>query len=79
MLRTRSVEEKAGASRAFEREVLPKLASGDLTPIVDRTYPLEKAAEAYAYVEQNKNFGKVVLTMPGTSEASVSVSAPART
>ena len=63
MLRTRSLEQKAAASRAFEREVLPKLASGELKPIVDRTYPLEEAAAAYAYVEQNKNFGKVVLTM----------------
>jgi NADPH:quinone reductase-like Zn-dependent oxidoreductase len=67
MLRTRSLEEKAAASRAFELDVLPKLASGELKPIVDRTFPLEEAAEAYAYVEQNKNFGKVVLTMFGTS------------
>jgi len=63
MLRTRSVEEKAAATRAFEREVLPKLTSGELKPIVDRTYPLEEVAAAYAYMEQNKNFGKVVLTM----------------
>jgi len=70
MLRTRSLEEKAAALRAFEREVLPKLASGELTPIVDRTYPVEKAAEAYTYVEQNKNFGKVVLTMSGPSGVS---------
>jgi NADPH2:quinone reductase len=67
MLRTRSLEEKARASRAFERDVLPKLASGELKPIVDRTFPLEEAAEAYAYLEQNKNFGKIVLTMFGTS------------
>jgi putative PIG3 family NAD(P)H quinone oxidoreductase len=63
MLRTRPLEEKAAATLAFEREVLPKLTSGELTPIVDRTYPLEEAAAAYAYMEQNKNFGKVVLTM----------------
>jgi NADPH:quinone reductase-like Zn-dependent oxidoreductase len=63
MLRTRPVEEKATASRAFERHVLGKLASGEIKPIVDRTYPLEEAPAAYAYVEQNKNFGKVVLTM----------------
>jgi len=67
MLRTRTLEEKAAASRAFERDISPKLASGELKPTVDRTYPLEEAAEAYAYVEQNKNFGKVVLTMFGTS------------
>jgi putative PIG3 family NAD(P)H quinone oxidoreductase len=62
MLRTRSLLEKAAAMRAFERDVLPKFISGELKPIIDRTYPLEQAASAYKYMEDNLNFGKVVLT-----------------
>jgi NADPH:quinone reductase-like Zn-dependent oxidoreductase len=31
--------------------------------IVDRTYPLEKIAEALAYVESGRAKGKVVVTM----------------
>lgn len=71
MLRNRPVDEKAAASRAFERQVLDKLASGEIKPIVDRTYPLEDAAAAYTYVEQNKNFGKVVLTMASDRKTAV--------
>jgi NADPH:quinone reductase-like Zn-dependent oxidoreductase len=32
-------------------------------PVVDRTYPLSEAAEAMAYVEQNRAKGKVVVTI----------------
>lgn len=63
VLRSRSLLEKAAAARAFERDVLPKLASGELKAVVDRTFPLDQAADAYAYVADNRNFGKVVLTM----------------
>ena len=34
---------------------------GKLKPVVDKVFPLEKAAEAHQYVEDRKQFGKVVL------------------
>ena len=34
-----------------------------LKPIVDKTFPLRKAADAQAYMEERKNFGKIVLTV----------------
>ncbi len=61
VLRARSVEEKAALARAFERDVVPGFEDGSLRPIVDRVFPAEQAAAAHAYVEENRNFGKVLL------------------
>ncbi|MGH2609373.1 MAG: NAD(P)H-quinone oxidoreductase [Tepidiformaceae bacterium] len=60
-LRARPLEEKALATRAFEKSVLPHLASGRIRVPVDRTFPLAEAAAAQGYLESNANFGKVVL------------------
>ena len=35
-----------------------------LLPVVSATFPLERAAEAFALMEQGGQFGKIVLTMP---------------
>jgi NADPH:quinone reductase-like Zn-dependent oxidoreductase len=40
------------------------VASGAAKPIVDRVFPLEEAAEAHAYLEEGRQFGKVVLSIP---------------
>jgi NADPH2:quinone reductase len=60
-LRTRSLEEKALATRHFERSVLPHVASGRIQAVVDRVFPLAEAAEAHRLMESNANFGKIVL------------------
>ncbi|HEX6587807.1 MAG TPA: NAD(P)H-quinone oxidoreductase [Longimicrobiales bacterium] len=62
VLRARAHAEKVDATRAFERDVMPLLASGRVRPIVDRVFPLARAADAHRYVEANASFGKVVLT-----------------
>ena len=36
---------------------------GVVSPIVDRTFPLSEAAQAHRYLEESKQFGKVVLTV----------------
>ncbi|MGD2068581.1 MAG: NAD(P)H-quinone oxidoreductase [Gemmatimonadota bacterium] len=61
VLRARPLEEKALLARAFADRVVPLLARGDLRPVVDRTYPPEKAADAHRRMEANLNFGKLVL------------------
>lgn len=38
------------------------VVSGDVVPVVDRTYPLERTADAFRYVEQEHASGKVVVT-----------------
>ncbi|GBD24610.1 2-haloacrylate reductase [bacterium HR29] len=62
-LRARPLEEKAAAVRAFERMVLPHLASGRIRTVVDRVFPLEQVADAHRYMEANANFGKIVLRL----------------
>ncbi|MDH3494732.1 MAG: NAD(P)H-quinone oxidoreductase [Acidobacteriota bacterium] len=61
LLRSRTVEEKASAVRAFEKDVLPLIAEGTIEPFVDRIYPIGQVAAAHSYLESNASFGKVVL------------------
>jgi NADPH:quinone reductase len=62
ILRARPPAEKIAAARAFDRDVLPLIASGTVRPIVHEVMPLADAAHAHELVEANRNFGKVVLT-----------------
>lgn len=39
------------------------IAEGKVRPVVDRTYPLEKAADAFAYLMEGHARGKVVITI----------------
>lgn len=41
--------------------LIKRVASGDLTVHIDRTFALADAAEAHAYIESRKAFGRVVL------------------
>ncbi|MCF7550639.1 zinc-binding dehydrogenase [Pseudonocardia sp. WMMC193] len=61
VLRTRPLEDKANASRAVEREVLPFLASGEITVPVAATHPLDDASAAYDRLSARGKLGKVVL------------------
>jgi NADPH2:quinone reductase len=63
LLRSRSLEEKAATTRAFEKSVLPHIASGRVRPIVDRVFPLSEAPAAHRHMEANANFGKIVLAV----------------
>lgn len=60
-LRARGADEKARLARAVEINVWPWLATGRVRPIIDRTFPLERASEAHEWLEQGAQFGKVVL------------------
>jgi NADPH:quinone reductase-like Zn-dependent oxidoreductase len=62
-LRPRPLEEKALATRHFEREVLPALASGAVHVPLHETFPLEAAAEAYDRFAAGGKLGKIVITM----------------
>ncbi len=64
-LRSRSVEEKAAIAREIEQHVWPLLSSGIVAPVIDRTLPLEHAAEAHRLLESGVVIGKIVLTVGG--------------
>ena len=64
VLRSRPVAEKASIIAKFEEVVMPLIASGEITPLVDATFPLAQAADAHTMMEQGGHFGKIVLTMP---------------
>jgi len=61
-LRARDANEKARLARAIEENVWPWIESGAVRVPVDRTFPLERAGEAHAWLESGSQFGKVVLT-----------------
>lgn len=61
VLRSRSADEKALATRRFEKQVLPLLKRGLVRPVIDRIYNMEEVREAHSRLESNLSFGKVVL------------------
>jgi synaptic vesicle membrane protein VAT-1 len=42
--------------------VLTELSASRLNPVVARTFPLERFADAHRYIHSRANIGKVVLT-----------------
>ncbi|WP_293404224.1 NAD(P)H-quinone oxidoreductase [Phenylobacterium sp.] len=61
-LRPRDADEKARLAAAVEATVWPWIAAGQLKPLVDKTFPLDEAAAAHAYLEGGAHVGKVMLT-----------------
>ena len=61
VLRARDAQEKAAATDAFVRDVVPLLADGRVAPIVDAVLPLDRASDAYELVASDATFGKVIL------------------
>ena len=63
VLRARSMPEKMALNQQFIKNLLPLISSGKIRPIVDKIFPLEKVSDAHIYMESNKNFGKIVLSI----------------
>jgi len=43
-------------------EILALVENGTFNPVVDRAFPFDEAAAAHDYIQERKNFGKVLLT-----------------
>jgi NADPH2:quinone reductase len=61
--RTRTLDDVREINRLMRADLWPALEAGKLTMPIDRTLPLEKAADALAAMRANAHFGKIVLTM----------------
>jgi NADPH2:quinone reductase len=60
-LRPRSVADKAAMVSAIEAKVLPLMGDGRIKPLMDSTFPLEKAVDAHKRMETSAHIGKIVL------------------
>lgn len=63
VMKSRGLDEKRAMVRRFSEGFLPLFESGELKPLVDRVFPLERAADAHRSVERGGGFGKVVLAV----------------
>jgi NADPH2:quinone reductase len=61
LMRARSAEEKATATRLFVNHVVPLLATDVVRAIIDSTYGIDEIRAAHTRLESNESFGKVVL------------------
>jgi NADPH:quinone reductase-like Zn-dependent oxidoreductase len=52
-----------GATTEEVMALLPLVVDGAFTPVIDRTFPLEQAADAHRYMAERRQFGKLVLVV----------------
>jgi putative PIG3 family NAD(P)H quinone oxidoreductase len=62
-LRPRSNADKAAMVAAIEAKVMPLLREGRVKPLMDSSFPLEKAADAHRRMETSAHIGKIVLVV----------------
>lgn len=58
-----TAEGRARAVRGFTRDVLPAIADGRITPLIDRIYGFDELQQAKARMESNAQVGKIVVRM----------------
>jgi len=62
-LRSRPAEEKAEIVAGVKENVWPLLESGEVRPVVDRSFPMADAASAHRLLEESGHVGKILLTV----------------
>ncbi|MFD4599398.1 zinc-binding dehydrogenase [Streptomyces sp. NPDC058464] len=50
-----------GAGRRDQKLCMELLEAGKIRPVIDRSFPLASAAEAHAYLDSQRQIGKVLL------------------
>lgn len=56
-----SMHGSSGATRKEITEIFELVKSGKIKPIIDRVFPLKDAGLGHKYMEERKNFGKIIL------------------
>lgn len=64
-LRGRPPAAKGAILDALLTHVWPRLVSGELKPLVDRTWPITEAEAAHEHMKRDANIGKVLLSVSG--------------
>ena len=62
-LRSRPDEFKSKIAGQLKEKVWPKIEAGKISALVNKTFPLDQAADAHRYMESAQHFGKIVLTL----------------
>ncbi len=62
-LRARPIGEKANIMDGLRKDIWPNIENGTIRPIIDTTFPIERAGDAHALVAGNETVGKVLLTV----------------
>jgi NADPH:quinone reductase-like Zn-dependent oxidoreductase len=62
-LRARPVAAKAAVMDELERRVWPRIASGEIRPVIEERIPLPEAEQAHRLIAGDATFGKVLLTL----------------
>jgi NADPH:quinone reductase len=63
VMRSQSLAEKIAITERFRDRWLHLLQNGAIRPVIDRSFPLAEAAAAHRYMEDNRNTGKIMLTV----------------
>ena len=63
VLRSRSLAEKVAIKEAFMARCWPLVEAGSLKPVIDAVYPIAQADAAHRHMAENRNIGKIVLTI----------------
>ena len=62
-LRARNITFKAEIATNLRKKVWPMLTNGQITPVIDSTFPLTEAAKAHELMESSQHIGKILLTV----------------
>ena len=62
MLRSREVAFKAAIAKKLEQCIWPLLTTGQIKPVIYKTFPATEAAQAHHLMESSEHTGKIVLT-----------------
>lgn len=63
LLSPRSDQYKADLSKEFEVKTSELFKTNQLKPIIDRVFDFSEMKQAHQYMEQNKNIGKIIVTL----------------
>jgi NADPH:quinone reductase-like Zn-dependent oxidoreductase len=62
-LRPRTLAEKIDITHQFQSRFWSLFEEGKIQPIVDTVFPIAEAQQAHQYVRENRNTGKVILSL----------------